>query len=307
MELRRAVIMLSPLKVKMSRTIDSGFSDFLIQISSSFSELKVTQSYLVSIEIFLRDNFGLSHFFPIGSFYNQTSIRGYSDIDYFACINPDKLSQNSGIALNQICNVLTREFSNFTISIDCPALKIIFSQDIKEAIEIVPAKSTKTVENGYHIYAIPDCLNGWRKANPEIYHTYVQEVNQKLDNKLKPLIRFVKAWKYYRQVPISSFYLELGVTKYAENKRTIIYDLDMHQFFLYLKNIELAAIYDSISVAGYANPCSTQVKLIRSLSQLFKAVALTEQALKAKEKGNIGEAFYWWNLLYNGYFSIYYR
>ena len=297
----------SPFKVKRLRTIDNAFRDFLLELSSSFSEFKVTQSHLASIESCLRDNFGLSRFFRTGSFCNKTSISGYSDVDYFACIYPEKLSKSSGIALNQLCNALARKFSTISVYVDCPAIKIIFGRDGRESMEIVPAQYLQTTENGYFIYAIPDCLNGWRKASPEIYDAYVREVDQSLDGKVKPLIRFIKAWKYYHHVPISSFYLELGVTRYAESKRTIIYDVDIQQFFLYLNKLELCSIHDPMGISGYTIPCSTKVQLINALSKLSKAVSLTEQALEAKEKGNIREAFDWWNLLYNGRFPSYYR
>ena len=51
--------------------------------------------------------------------------------------------------------------------------------------------------------------------------------NNRLRKKLKPLIRFVKTWKYYCNVPISSFYLELRVTKWMESEDTIVYDIDL--------------------------------------------------------------------------------
>ncbi len=293
--------------MKILRTIDSGFRDFLLQLSSSLSQSKVTQSYLTSIKSCLRDNFGLSRFFPTGSFCNKTSIVRYSDVDYFACIYTGELSQNSGIALNEICNTLTTEFSKISFIVDCPAIKIIFDQDVREFMEIVPAQYIQTTDNGYFIYTIPDCLNGWIKASPEIYNAYIREVDQRLEGKVKPLIRFIKAWKYYRQVPISSFYLELGVTKYAENKKIIIYDLDIYQFFLYLKNLELSPLYDNIGISGYTIPCSNEVQQINALSKLSKAVLLTKQAIEAKEKGNIREAFDWWNILYDGRFPSYYR
>jgi len=48
---------------------------------------------------------------------------------------------------------------------------------------------------------------------------------------MKPLIRFVKAWKYYNNVPVSSYFLEMKVAKYASNEETILYLIDLKFFF----------------------------------------------------------------------------
>ena len=81
-----------------------------------------------------------------------------------------------------------------------------------ETTEIVPADFYKLVD-GNNIYEIPDGSGGWMKAGPKAHNQYVADVNKKLKYKVKPLIRFLKAWKYYCNVPISSFYLEIRGSK----------------------------------------------------------------------------------------------
>ena len=62
--------------------------------------------------------------------------------------------------------------------------------------------------------------------------------DKRLAGKLKPLIRLVKAWKFYNKVPIT-FYLELRVTKYAEGRTAIVYDLDIRNILKLLHDNEL--------------------------------------------------------------------
>ena len=47
-----------------------------------------------------------------------------------------------------------------------------------------------------------------QQASPDAHNAYVASIDTKFGGKVKPLIRFIKAWKYFRDVPISSFYLE---------------------------------------------------------------------------------------------------
>ncbi|MBD1864554.1 MULTISPECIES: nucleotidyltransferase [Trichocoleus] len=291
----------------MPKTIDEGFKDFLSQLTPSPFESKAAQEHRASIVECLQKNFGALRFFRTGSFGNGTSIYGYSDVDYFACMRSGLLSQDSERALIQIRSALAQRFSGTIVRVDCPAIKILFGSNARESTEIVPAQHLETLETGYCIYAIPNCSNKWMRASPEIHDAYVRSVDQSLGGKVKPLIRFIKAWKYYRQVPISSFYIELSVAKYAEEEKYILYDIDIKRFLSHLYEKNLSAIQDPMGISGYIQPCSTQNQLLESLSKLSTALIRAQNALEAKNRGDIREAFSWWKLLYNEQFSSYYR
>ena len=104
------------------------------------------------------------------------------------------------------------------------------------------------------------------------HNAYVREVDEDLAGKVKPLIRFIKAWKYYQNVPISSFYLELRVAKYAEGKSSIVYDIDVKGAFSHLDSIDLARMQDPMGISGYISPCSTQAQLDDAKSKLATAL-----------------------------------
>ena len=63
------------------------------------------------------------------------------------------------------------------------------------------------------------------KSSPKAHTDYVKQEDERLKGKLKPLIRLLKAWKFYNNVPIRSFYLELRAAKYAESEKSIVYDI----------------------------------------------------------------------------------
>jgi hypothetical protein len=124
---------------------------------------------------------------------------------------------------------------------------------------------------------------------------------------VKPLIRFLKAWKFFRNVPISSFYLELRVAKYASAESSIVYDIDVKQVLRMLWDGQLASMQDPMGVSGYIPACKSDAMKADALSKLGTAVVRAEKALESREKGDIAAAFDWWRLLYDNEFPTYYR
>lgn len=144
------------------------------------------------------------------------------------------------------------------------------------------------------------------KASPDAHNAYVRYVNDKRGGKVKPLIRFVKAWRYFRYVPISSFYLELRIAKYAHSEEAIIYDIDVKRVLRSLYDGKLAAMQDPMGVSGYIPACKTDAFRADALSKLATAVIRAEKAVEASSRGDILGAFDWWRLLYDNKFPTYY-
>lgn len=290
----------------MPRTIDEGFRDFLVKLTPSSSETEAAKRHRASIKACLESNFAMARFFRTGSFGNGTSIYGFSDVDYFAEIPRENLKQNSSATLAIVRNVLDKRFPYTGVHVDSPAVCLPFGANANEHTEVVPVDFIEQ-RNGYAIYEMPDCAGGWMYASPDAHNAYVRWIDQKLGGKVKPLIRFIKAWKYLCNVPISSFYLELRVAKYAETETSIIYDIDMKRVLAYLYNIDLAMMQDPMCISGYIIPCSTQAKRNDAKSKLQTALIRAIKARDEADKGNISEAFEWWNLLFNYSFPSYYR
>jgi hypothetical protein len=290
----------------MPRTINEGFKDFLSKLTPSSSESDAAKKHRASIESCLKSNFSVLRFFQTGSFGNGTSISGYSDVDYFASLN-QKPSTDSDTALSKVRNALDKRFPLTGVRVNCPAVKVPLGTLDKGTTEVVPADLVLSSASSHSVYDIPNCSGRWMRSSPETHNSYVREVDQKLGNKVRPLVRFIKAWKYYQNVPISSFYLELRVAKYAESQSTIIYDWDVKDIFSLLQDKQLAAIKDPKNVSGYIAPCATQSQLETAKLKLATAASRAGKARDAEIKGNTKDAFYWWNLLYTEKFPNYYR
>jgi len=289
----------------MPRTIEQGFEDFLSKLKPQTTESDVAKSHRASIESCLKNNFGLKRFVRIGSFGNWTSISKHSDIDYLACLPTDQLTQVSTSTLVKVRSALDNRFPYTGVAVNCPAVAVPFGTRKSEITEIVPADYVGE-SNGFKVYEIADCAGGWMKTSPDAHNAYVRAVDDKHGGKVKPLIRFVKAWKFFRAAPISSFYLELRVAKYASDEQAIIYEIDVRNVLKLLWNGQLADMQDPTGVSGCIPACKSEATRADALSKLETAFTRADKARDAAASKNISEAFGCWRLLYNGEFPTYY-
>ena len=290
----------------MARSVTQGFQEFLEDLKPTPGESEAAASHRESIRKCLENNFSLKRFFEIGSFGNDTSISGYSDVDYFASIPRRRLKANSENTLAAVRDALDARFPRTDVSVRCPAVKVPFGTDAQETTEVVPADFMFKTRGRYRVYEIPDCNGGWQRSSPEAHNAYVSRIDGTYDYKVKPLVRFIKAWKYYRNVPISSFYLELTVNWWASTlNRSIIYDYDVYRVLALLLERELGNIDDPMRISSSIAACSTEAKRNTALSKLKMAHIRALKAYRARVNGDIEEAFDWWDLVYDGGFPSY--
>ena len=290
----------------MPRTIDDGFRDFLTQLTPSTTESAAAKSHRASIEACLRVNFSTSRFFRSGSFGNATSISGYSDVDYFAVIPTNNLKSDSTTSLTTVRDVLDTRFPRTGVRINCPAVKVPFGVSAAENTEVVVADDVGKTATGYQLYDIADCAGGWKKTSPDAHDAYVRSIDTKLSSKVKPLIRFVKAWKFFNQVPLASFYLELRVAKYSSGESSIVYYIDLKRFFEHLQTIDLAGLQDPMGVSGIIYGCQTTSQVTEAKSKLATAVTRAQKLYNAQRDGDTKTAFEYLGYLFGGKFPSYY-
>ena len=289
----------------MPRTVDEGFRDFLKKLTPGGAESDGVKAHRETIKTCLENNFGLVRFTRIGSFGNGTSIFGYSDVDYLACLPRDQLTANSTYSLGKVRDALAVRFPYTGVRVNCPAVCCPLGTTAAERTEVLPADYMRE-NNRYKVYDIADGAGGWMKTSPDAHNAYVRSVDDKLSGKVKPLIRFLKAWKCFRDVPISSFYLELRVAKYAAAEGSIVYEIDVKNILKILFDCQLASMQDPVGISGYIEACSTDTKKQDALSKLETALTRAENARDAAYRDNFSQAFEWWRLVYNYEFPAYY-
>lgn len=293
----------------MEKTVDKGFRTFHGMLTPTRWESQTARNHRISIETCLKKSFKVTRFVPTGSFGNGTSIRGYSDVDYFACIPTKNLDENSFTTLQSIQKVLIEVLRYTKIDICPPAVRVCFGAEASESTEIIPADFIERDKDGNHIYEIANNNSdgGWQRSSPDVHNNYVDEVDREFggDGEVKRLVRFLKAWKYYCSVPIKSFYLELFVTRYASQKSSIIYSKDVRNILACLWNDQFAALKDPKGISGSIQPCSLKEQKADALRKLQIALEQAKRAHEAEKRGDISGAFYWWNLVFARKFSSY--
>lgn len=287
----------------MATTVEAGFRMFHTRLTPSATETVAAKRHRRSIQACLRTNFGLIRFFRTGSFGNGTSIRDCSDVDYFAHVPTNRLKQNSETALSEFRNALDTRFPNTGVRVSSPAVLVPFGDNRSEWTEIVPVGRIRG--RGRPVYDIPDGDAGWTRSSPDAHNSYVRVVDRRRAGKVRPLVRFLKAWKYARNVPISSFYLELQVARYSYGKNTIIYAHDVWGVLGHLQATGLASMQDPVGISGLILACKTAAQKEDALSKLATAVTRADKALAAAQVRRIRDAFGWWDLVFGNAFPSY--
>lgn len=289
----------------MAKSLAEGFNTFLSWLAPSSSERAKAISHKQSVKSCMENNFDCYNFFETGSFGNGTGIRHYSDTDYFAVCKTEKLKANPGVTLREVKEALQRRFSSTEgIEVDRPAVKIPFGTYASESLEVTPCDFVGMIDTpvgNMPQYDIAGYGNEWIRSSPQAHNKFVKQEDERLGGKLKPLIQLVKAWKYYNSVPISSFYLELRVTKYAEDETYIAYDVDLLRIIRLLYDKDLASVRDPMGISGLVPACSTTAKKEEALSKLKTALSRAEKAYDNRES-NLDDCFYWWNRFFNDEF-----
>jgi hypothetical protein len=287
--------------------LEQGFDRFLTKLQPTISEHAKSVSHRSSVTRCFENNWARTKLFETGSFGNGTGVRHFSDTDYFAICPEEVLYENSATTLRYIKETLQDTFTRTLIEVRTPSVRISFGMHASEILEITPAcynKLVVTPGGKRRSYFIPDYEGGWMVSCPSAHNAYVDKQNKRLGGKLKPLIRLIKAWKFYNNVPITSFYLELRVTKYAERRSVIIYDIDIRNILKLLCENDLPRLQDPMGFSGYVWPCKTEAKWRNAISKLTVGYSRAIYACE-NQAARRDLAFYWWQKFYNYEFPAY--
>lgn len=249
----------------------------------------------------------MTHFFRTGSFGNGTNVSGYSDVDYFAVIPRANLNANSAQTLSDLAETLRQRFPNTGVRVNTPAVKVPFGINGSETTEVVPAYLTDPTMLGFRGFRIPDGNGGWIFSAPESNDAYVQISDDRLANQVKPLIRLVKAWKFWRNLPIKSFYLEMWIAHYAMSEGAIYFPIDLRNIFSRLYQSRLPVIVDPRfpDEAKFLQPVSTPVQHAEALKAIGDAMQWATTAVTNYETHYRKTAFQEWDRIFSGKFPPY--
>jgi hypothetical protein len=287
----------------MAKTVNDAFRVLEGWLTPSTTETRAAASHRSSIEQCLKSTFGMTNFFRSGSFGYGTSVSGFSDVDYFAVIQGAQLDQNSNTSLQKIERVLAQRFPSTGVHVDAPAVVVPFGTTKSERHEVIPAhKLDRSL--AWSVYGIPNRAGGWMASSPDAYGALIDGQQKKL-GRVKALIRFIKAWKYYNNVPIRSFYIEMAVWAYATTQSTIVDKIDVIAMLRRFDNTQLSNLTDPYdkSEAIYAG-FTAQLPIARAAVKT--ALSWADWAYAEENAGRMQSAFTGWDKVFAGKFPAYY-
>lgn len=251
-----------------------------------------------SVEASLRGALDVSLFRDIGSFGHGTGLRGYYDVDLLVSIKGGRPG-SSDTALGWVKSALQASFPYTTVRVRRPAVVIDFAGGA-ERWEVVPAFLTSRGGQGVYVYDIPGAASGWMDTAPLEHLHYVNEVNAmpKITGGAKKLARLAKAWKYYNNVPISSFYLEMRAAKWLSTEASFNPIWDMAGLLGHLQEVKLAGMNDPKGAAGRFYACSSDAKGVDALSKLDTAVTRARLARDYHINKDPANAFLYFDRLF---------
>jgi hypothetical protein len=212
----------------------------------------------------------------------------------------------SATALNWVKTALSNSFPYTTVAISRPTVKVLFNNGL-ETWEIIPGFRKNAGESA--VYDIPGVGNSnWLESAPIEHIKYVNEVNSigGIVGGAKKLARLAKAWKYYNNVPMSSFYLEMRAAEYMSTQSSFIALHDVCYFLEHLDRIKLASMNDPKGLTSPFYACSSDATGTESLSRVNTAATRAYKALNAYDSKNDADAFYYLDLLFGGTFPARY-
>lgn len=291
----------------MATSVEAGFNEFAGSICTSRTESLAAANHRTSIEAKLIAEFGMTAFFRTGSFGNGTNVSGCSDVDYFAVMPTSSLKQNSSLTLEAVATALRDRFPQTGVRVDAPGVRVPFGIDGAETTEIVPVDATGFTKLGFRQFDMPDGDGGWMFSAPESHNAFVSDIDKKLGGKVKNLIRFVKEWKFNRDVPIKSFYLEIRIAEYARREAAIVYDIDLKNIFHILLSESLRDHSDPRfpDDAFLLRACNSEVQRQDALRKLQNAYDWACEAVEDRSIGKEEAAFERWDLVFNYDFPLY--
>lgn len=275
-------------------TADSTLVSIFRAMTPDEAARTAAATHRAAIEAWLRDDLEIIRLRETGSWHHGTAIINHSDVDYFVTMSGSKPT-NSWDALEQLRASLSKGLSNCFVSIDRPAVRIVYF-DGTPAVEITPAYFRETDD-----YDIPDPAGtGWVRSNPAVHLEYVNEAQRMTDGRAKNLIRLVKTWKAWNRVPLSSFYLEMRVAQYARANHPIIYPWDLRDFFSGLSSDGLRDMNDPTNYGRrIGTGASGLTEAYAAKYDIDKAARLSKLAKSAADDDNHATAIRHYLELFN--------
>lgn len=288
----------------MAKSLSQGFTEFLGHLTPTATEQQAAALHRESVEGALNSGLSVNRFRQTGSFHHGTGIRGHADVDLLVSLGIVRPT-TSWASLSAVKCALEARFPNTPLYISRPAVVLDFGRGT-ERWEVIPAYITGRGGPDQYVYDIPSPTSGggWIDTAPDEHLRYVNASNDRpaVKGGAKALTQFLKAWKYYAGVPISSFYLEMFAARHMNGESSFVPHIDLLLAMSKMWDGDLPGIPDPSRASGTIQACSTPDGQAIALDMLLSAYSCAKLAQEEHSAGNDVKAFSYLNMLYKSKF-----
>ena len=234
---------------------------------------------------------GAWRMFESGSFSHGTAVPVHSDVDYMARTDLDRKPSLPSTALRRVKDALEPSRLVRSVRVSSPAVKAEFWTP--PHFEIAPAFYVGE-SGGDDVFHIAGPNDEWVLSAPDAHNRWVSRQNDRLAKRAKPLVRLLKAWKYYTGAPVSSTYLELRTARYLSGEDSVVYSIDLDRMLSRMIDAELAPMNDPLGIVTRIRACSSDANRRAALAlmrQARTALAKADDAERARDPRE-----YWWHM-----------
>lgn len=223
----------------------------------------------------------IASIFESGSWTHGTAIKKKSDVDYMAIATSARPMHPSSSLATAKTVLAGCDWNVRNVSVSSPVVSVRYATPPHFEIAIAWYKEKVS---GYDLYWIGGRGDDWVLSAPRAHLDYVSQQNERLDKRVKPLVRLLKAWKRHVDAPISSFYIEMRTAEYCSHENTILYDIDLQKVMSAINGAEARDMNDPKRIVGRIPACGSDDKRRRTLTMLRNATSSLRRANDAKQR-----------------------
>ncbi|WP_132941884.1 hypothetical protein [Vibrio crassostreae] len=270
-----------------------------------------------------------------GSFARSTKKRELDDIDHLICMNADGVTYSTigdtvymRVPDNaQIFKGLIQTDGTYLSSIKVVNRFVKYLQNIPQYssaaikrnheaatlkltsytwnFDIVPCFLTADDMFGNSYYLIPDGQGNWKKTDPRKDKERTTRVNTARDGNVLKVIRAIKYWSKFKQMPnMGSYLIENMILDYYEtHSATSWVDLEVRDVLFYISNAVYNQVQDPKGIQGNINCLTYEERSAISA----KALGDSQKAQDAynNENTNVAYAISKWREIFGSNFPTY--
>jgi hypothetical protein len=203
----------------MALTVPTGFSALLADLNLTPTQKSTADGRILHLDSWFRANVACSTYpTKIGSYGRDTLIRWRRDIDVMVVLAYDPYwahyGTDSAALLRWLRDRLNDAYGQTQVSTREVAIRMFLGDGLQ--VDLVPLFARQG--GGY---LLPNGKGGWRATNPLFHASFMTQQNVRLEVRLKPLVRLMKAWNEANGRHLHSFHLEIMVEQMWESESSV--------------------------------------------------------------------------------------